>query len=151
MQRDEFGRFIKGNDVAKGNKGNRRSKWHNKNAVRNWKYARLSGLLESDGTLYLIYKNQSVAVIDHEYYKTDEGKVYLKKEMVEILKERFCFPEKWFMDEDEYTGYQLYITWYTPTRHSYYFLHYQAKEVVITPQTKLSMHDLAGRTFKLHR
>ena len=39
QQRDELGRFLEGNTVAVGNKGNENSKWGNKNAFKHGLYS----------------------------------------------------------------------------------------------------------------
>lgn len=148
MERDEFGRFAKGNTIAKGNKGNKRPKWHNSNAIRTGMYDRQSGLDYDKEELYIIYKNESVAIIDDRYYKIVDKSIYVTEEMVKTLKSRFYFPDKWFITKEEQAGYRLFTNYYMFNRMNIsIFLHYFALRTVITPDTHLTMRELTNRRF----
>lgn len=86
-QRDELGRFVKGNTVAKGNKGNTNSKWGNQNALKHGLYARTYNytykILE-DGTLNL---NNGVKplLIRPAGYKVINERIYIRDDLSEQL------------------------------------------------------------------
>lgn len=48
------GRFLPGNQIARGNKGNRLPKWGNKNAVVTGEHERIAVILD-DGTVFVSY------------------------------------------------------------------------------------------------
>ncbi len=148
MERDEFGRFAKGNTQAIGNKGNKRPKWHNRNAIRTGEYANESGLYYEKEELYIIYKNESVAIIDKDYYKIVDRSIYVTDEMVNTLISRFYFPEKWFISKVEFEGYRLFTNYYMfKSKNVTIFLHYFALRTIITPGTPLTMRELTKRRF----
>ena len=66
MERDSRGRFLPGNQVAKGNKGNRKPKYGNSNALNHGLRRGYTGLLPSQKGGVSIYK----MVHTLEHYQT---------------------------------------------------------------------------------
>lgn len=62
MDRDFRGRFLPGNKVAKGNKGNRYPKWGNKNAVKTGEYETIAYVNE-EGCLVISKSGKPVTVM----------------------------------------------------------------------------------------
>lgn len=147
MERDEFGRFLKGNTQAKGNKGNKLPKWHNSNASKIGYYTRYTGLIHSNNKLYVVYKSESVAVIDVAFFKTIGNMVYVANEMVNTLIKQFHFPQVWFIDYGNQEGYKLFIGAKINKELSLFF-HYFADRTVITPRTSLTMKELTRKRFE---
>lgn len=78
--RDVRGRFVPGNQIAKGNKGNHNSKWGNKNARKHGFYAGID-LLEvcTDGWLHIRFiNNKPVCIRIHPeaFIRDDKGIQY---------------------------------------------------------------------------
>lgn len=96
MERDSRGMFIKGNQAAKGNKGNKKPKWGNNNAVTSGNYVRYSGLSERNGFVYIIVDHYSVGVLDSDQYYVDNGQIYVVKELAARLVNEFHLNEQSF-------------------------------------------------------
>lgn len=77
MQRDSRGRFIKGNIIAKGNKGNTHPKWGNKNALKHGLYStHNTALLDSQGNLCIFLSMNNVIRIPSSHFFVDEQARY---------------------------------------------------------------------------
>lgn len=112
-QRDENGRFVKGNTVAKGNIGNTKSKWGNQNAFKHGKYSYYKGLFYNKGLLYVIINNYSIGVIsDKDYFIRKEygtiNVIYIKRRIAEYLIRAYHFREQSFVESDK-RGYMRFI------------------------------------------
>lgn len=114
-QRDANGRFVKGNSVAKGNKGNTSPKWGNLNAMKDGWYSRYSGIyLTIDGIAFVIHQNVSVGVLHKDDYLIAKDKSCLvKDEVASYLIDHYRLSEDSFIKSDkkehQVRGYQLYI------------------------------------------
>lgn len=107
MERDSNGRFVQGNQAAKGNKGNKKPKWGNSNAVTSGQYIRYSGLSERDGFVYVIADHYSVGVLDPNQYYIDNGQIYVSDELAASLVNNFHLNEQSFRrtDKSDYKRY----------------------------------------------
>lgn len=87
LQRDELGRFIKGNQVAKGNKGNTAPKWGNKNAVKHGLYStHNTALLDSQGNLCIFLSmNNVVRIPPSHFFKDAQGRYRIHDDFVDVL------------------------------------------------------------------
>lgn len=112
-QRDANGRFVKGNSVAKGNKGNTKSKWGNQNALKHGKYSYYKGLFYNKGFLYVIINGYSIGVIaDKDYFIRKEygtiNTIYIKRKVAEYLVKAYHFRENSFVATDK-RGYVRFV------------------------------------------
>lgn len=87
MQRDSLGRFIRGNQVAKGNRGNTSAKWGNKNAVKHGLYSTYNtALLDTDGNLCVFLSmNNVVRIPPSHFYRDDLGRYRVHDVFVDVL------------------------------------------------------------------
>lgn len=86
-QRDELGRFVKGNTAAKGNKGNTNAKWGNQNALIHGLYAnshRTIYEIKKDGTLY-VNNGITPLLIQPAGYKVINDRVYIHDDVAERM------------------------------------------------------------------
>ncbi|SEN86719.1 hypothetical protein SAMN04488134_102136 [Amphibacillus marinus] len=75
MQRDDRGRFMKGNSMAGGNKGNTLPKYGNKNAVRHGLYSTfqvVTKLTTTDEYLYIYLSRSNMIKIATSHFFIDE-------------------------------------------------------------------------------
>ena len=106
MERDARGRFLPGNQVARGNRGNRQPKYGNNNAMKHGLYNRYTGLLPSRSGSLSIYKNGVyLGFLRKEYfYTTDKGEIMVDVKAVQRLIDVYGLPESTF-GEPEYVEY----------------------------------------------
>ena len=74
MERDSRGRFSPGNQVAKGNRGNRKPKYGNSNALKHGLRRGYTGLLPSRKGGVSIYKNGVGILFGHNSCNKDKQK-----------------------------------------------------------------------------
>lgn len=87
-QRDYLGRFIKGNTVARGNKGNTAPKYGNQNALRHGLFAqshRFICEIRKDGTLY-VNNGITPLLIQPAGYKVINGRVHIHDDVAEEMR-----------------------------------------------------------------
>ncbi|OKL35497.1 hypothetical protein [Domibacillus mangrovi] len=90
MQRDpKTGRFLPGNQVAAGNRGNQKPKWGNKNAVKHGFYQTfIVPKMQSDGSLHLYKKGVDIVAIQPEGYRLEEdGSISIRDDVAAVLDE----------------------------------------------------------------
>ncbi len=90
MERDpKTGKFLSGNKVAAGNKGNHKPKWGNKNALKHGFFQTfIFPELKDDGNLYLHKKGLDTVVIKPAgFFKDEEGKIRIRNDVAEYLEE----------------------------------------------------------------
>jgi hypothetical protein len=90
MEREpKTGRFLPGNQVAVGNKGNRKPKWGNKNAVKHGFFQSfIVPTIRDDGNLYLYKKGSGYVCIKPEGFIQDEnGDIWLRDDVAARLDE----------------------------------------------------------------
>lgn len=104
--RDTRGRFIKGNTIAKGNKGNTESKWGNQNALKHGIYSRYKGLNYIKGFVYVIVNNYSVGVLSPKDYVINDGYgtekiIYIKRRAAKYLMNTYHLNKKSFIETEK--------------------------------------------------
>lgn len=106
MERDVRGRFLPGNQVARGNRGNRQPKYGNNNAMKHGLYNRYTGLFPSRNGSLSIYKNGVyLGSLRKEYFHTtDKGEIMIDVKAVQRLTDVYGLPESTF-GEPEYVEY----------------------------------------------
>lgn len=106
MDRDRFGRFLPGNQVAVGNRGNREPKYGNNNAMKHGLYHQYTGVLHSRNGGLSIYNNGIyLGTLPEKYYHTTEaGELMIDILAVQCLIGVFGLPETLFGDP-EYVEY----------------------------------------------
>lgn len=79
MERDSRGRFLPGNQVAKGNKGNRKPKYGNSNALKHGLRRGYTGLLPSLKGGVSIYKNGAYlgTLPDKYFHHSEDGALWV--------------------------------------------------------------------------
>lgn len=87
MERDSRGRFLPGNQVAKGNRGNRNPKNGNKNALKHGLRSSYTGLLPSQRGGLSIYKKGAYhgTLSDKYYYYSNDGSLWIDCEACQYL------------------------------------------------------------------
>lgn len=87
-QRDELGRFVKGNTVARGNKGNRQPKYGNQNALKHGLYARtyLYYIKRLDDGSLLLNNGINPIRINKDGYKVKNDRIYIRNDVADHLK-----------------------------------------------------------------
>ncbi|MDP4085796.1 MAG: hypothetical protein Q8934_14415 [Bacillota bacterium] len=92
MERDpKTGRFLLGNQIAVGNKGNRKPKWGNKNAIKHGAYGLITPLakVHNDGNLYIWISRKTVIKIAPEgFIKYEDGRIAIRDDIAPLLEER---------------------------------------------------------------
>lgn len=90
MQRDELGRFTKGNQIAKGNKGNTSPKYGNMNALKHGFYARTYNynIEEQPDSSILLNNGINQVVITQEQYKKVDDRIYIRDDIAEQLEKK---------------------------------------------------------------
>ncbi|HEM6577781.1 hypothetical protein [Streptococcus orisratti] len=106
MDRDRFGRFLPGNQAAVGNRGNRKPKYGNNNAMKHGLYHQYTGVLHSRNGGLSIYNNGIyLGTLPEKYYHTTEaGELMIDILAVQCLIGVFGLPETLFGDP-EYVEY----------------------------------------------
>lgn len=86
-QRDELGRFVKGNTVAKGNKGNTQPKWGNKNAIKHGLFStHNTALIDSNGNLAIyLSMNNVIRIPPSHFYEDGQGRMRIHNDFVDLL------------------------------------------------------------------
>ena len=104
MERDSRGRFLPGNQVAKGNKGNRKPKYGNSNALKHGLRRGYTGLLPSLKGGVSIYKNGAYlgTLPDKYFHHSEDGALWVDYNASQYLisvcglpKSMFSEPEEW--------------------------------------------------------
>lgn len=103
MERDSLGRFLPGNQVTKGNRGNRCPKYGNSNASKHGLYSGYTGLLKGSGGGLSIYKNGMFlgSLPEKHYHITEVGEIMIDVKAVDYLVEYLGLPGSLF-GEAEY-------------------------------------------------
>ena len=106
MERDSLGRFLPGNQVAKGNRGNRKPKTGNKNAFKHGLRQTYTGLFPSRNGNLSIYKNGVYlgSLRKECFHTTDKGEIMVDVKAVQRLIDVCGLPESLFGDP-EYVEY----------------------------------------------
>lgn len=104
MERDKQGRFLAGNQVAIGNKGNRRPKFGNKNAVKHGLRRRYTGLLLNRTGGLSIYKGGLyIGELPSKYFQTLEtGELLIAFTACQYLILVCGFPDEMFGPPEEW-------------------------------------------------
>ncbi|PPA70174.1 hypothetical protein [Jeotgalibacillus proteolyticus] len=89
MYRDkQTGKFLKGNRFAVGNKGNRKSKWGNSNAVKHGLYENLAVyFLTESGFLQIRSRNGGVFLIPPEAFENHRLGMLIREDIAQILEQ----------------------------------------------------------------
>src|SRR5690625_3992189 len=87
MSKDSLGRFLPGNQIAKGNKGNTQPKWGNRNAVKHGFYSTPNTVtLDNDGNLCIFLRMKSVVRIPpSHFYEDEQGRYRVHNSLTEPL------------------------------------------------------------------
>lgn len=90
MNRDpKTGRFLPGNQVAAGNKGNTRPKWGNQNAMKHGFCSNISFLrLRDDGSLLAQSKGSYLLIKPGFSYKDENGNLMIHEDVIRLLREQ---------------------------------------------------------------
>ncbi|MDB5053932.1 MAG: hypothetical protein JWM44_1982 [Bacilli bacterium] len=88
--RDQRGRFAPGNQLSVGNKGNRRPKWRNQNAVKHGFYARAwldIFTIDADGWLNIrIIGGKFIGIRVHpDAFEKGADGIYLREDIVDVV------------------------------------------------------------------
>lgn len=84
LDRDTRGRFLPGNQVARGNKGNRQPKWGNKNAVKTGEYERIC-FVNDKGQLVIQRGLDPVLILLPSCFTIVSGRVGVRKDILERI------------------------------------------------------------------
>lgn len=88
MERDPVtGRFLPGNKIAVGNRGNRNPKWGNKNAFKHGFYGHVQlHKFDKDGCLYVFFnRNFAYKVTPDQYFHDEQGRLRIHNNTSRIL------------------------------------------------------------------
>jgi uncharacterized protein YjcR len=88
MDRDpKTGRFLPGNQLAVGNRGNSNPKWGNKNAMKHGLFGALPlAKVLSDGCLYIYISRKSLVKIKPDgFIKEKDGNIRIRNDLAERL------------------------------------------------------------------
>lgn len=90
MNRDpKTGRFLPGNQVAAGNKGNRKPKWGNQNAMKHGFCSNISFLrLQEDESLLAQSKGNCLLIKPGFAYKDENGNLMVHDGIIRLLREK---------------------------------------------------------------
>ncbi|WP_157515414.1 hypothetical protein [Luteimonas abyssi] len=90
MNRDpKTGRFLPGNQAAKGNRGNTFPKWGNANAMKHGLFCRYPIFRIIDGFLYIVTANRcNTLCIPPGYFTEKENEVLIHEDLIEELKKK---------------------------------------------------------------
>ena len=104
MERDSRGRFLPGNQVAKGNKGNRKPKFGNSNALKHGLHRGYTGLLPSREGGVSIYKNGAyLGTLPDKYFNhSEDGALWVDYNACQYLISVCGFPESTFSEPEEW-------------------------------------------------
>lgn len=84
-QRDKLGRFIRGNTIAKGNKGNTKPKYNNQNALKHGLFANIPAIKTlEDGSLYISNGIESFSIKEAGFY-IDDNKIWFRNDVATVL------------------------------------------------------------------
>lgn len=92
LDRDpETGRFLPGNQVAAGNRGNKKPKYANRNAEKHGLYSNYVNAREIDGGFLFIYtKRGDVMVIPPDgFFRDEQDRLRIRNDYSEILEKEF--------------------------------------------------------------
>lgn len=108
MDRDGLGRFLPGNQIARGNKGNRKPKYGNKNALKHGLRQTYTGVLRNRKGGLSIYKNGVyLGTLPEKYYHTTEsGELMIDILVVQCLVEVFGLPDTLFAVPEQVEYYE---------------------------------------------
>lgn len=104
MERDARGRFLPGNQVARGNRGNRQPKYGNNNAMKHGLYNRYTGLLSSRKGGVSIYKNGAyLGTLSGKYFHhSEDGALWVDYNACQYLISVCGFPESMFSEPEKW-------------------------------------------------
>ena len=104
MERDSQGRFLPGNQVAKGNKGNRKPKYGNSNALKHGLRRGYTGLLPSREGGVSIYKNGAyLGTLPDKYFNhSEDGALWVDYSACQYLVLVCGLPESMFIEPEEW-------------------------------------------------
>lgn len=103
MERDSRGRFLPGNQVAKGNIGNKKPKYGNTNAVKHGLRRRYTGLLLNRTGGLSIYKGGLyIGTLPSKYYQILNGKLLIDYTACQYLILVCGFPDEMFGPPEEW-------------------------------------------------
>lgn len=104
MERDSRGRFLPGNQVAKGNKGNRNPKNGNKNALKHGLRSSYTGLLPSQRGGLSIYRKGAYhgTLPDKYYYYSNDGTLWIDSDACQYLISVCGLPRSMFEEQRDY-------------------------------------------------
>jgi hypothetical protein len=97
MGRDpKTGRFLPGNQLAVGNRGNCKPKWGNKNALKHGFYRNfILPTIQEDGSLFLYKTGINPVVISPEgFFLDEEGAIWVHDDIISKL-EKMGFVPDW--------------------------------------------------------
>lgn len=104
MERDSRGRFLPGNQVAKGNRGNRKPKYGNSNALNHGLRRGYTGLLPSQKGGVSIYKMGAYlgTLPDKYLHHSEDGALWVDYNACQYLISVCGFPESMFSEPEEW-------------------------------------------------
>lgn len=98
MERDpKTGRFLPGNQIAVGNRGNRTPKWGNKNALKHGLFQTIRFPRIMDDGWLCIYQNgvYPVKIKPGTFYEEDDGSIVIREDIAEELRKRGFVIDVW--------------------------------------------------------
>lgn len=87
-QRDERGLFLKGNNIAAGNKGNTFPKFGNQNALKHGLFATVVqpvAFVEDSGNLYTTNGISQTRIKPEGFYQDENGRIWVRDDVAEVL------------------------------------------------------------------
>ena len=128
MERDSRGRFLPGNQVAKGNRGNRKPKYGNSNALKHGLRRGYTGLLPSREGGVSIYKNGAyLGTLPDKYFNhSEDGALWVDYSACQYLVLVCGLPESMFSEPEEWQGSIYLNSERTPRKWLYSPIIYQA-------------------------
>lgn len=104
MERDKLGRFLPGNQVAKGNRGNRKPKFGNTNALKHGLRRGYTGLLPRRTGGVSVYKKGAYlgTLPDKYFYHSEDGALWVDYNACQYLILACGFPESMFSEPEEW-------------------------------------------------
>ena len=128
MERDSRGRFLPGNQVAKGNRGNRKPKYGNSNALKHGLRRGYTGLLPSREGGVSIYKNGAyLGTLPDKYFNhSEDGALWVDYSACQYLVLVCGLPESMFSEPEEWQESIYLNSERTPRKWLYSPIIYQA-------------------------
>jgi hypothetical protein len=88
VNRDSLtGRFLPGNQIARGNRGNRKAKWGNKNALKHGLFGISEPLVKyKDGKLqFFVSLNRIITIDPKGYFEDERGRIWIRNDVANEL------------------------------------------------------------------